>query len=137
MSGTTQSVPIPRPKVPAEREADFLPTNLRNLFYDEHGDRKRESIFHSMRSSKTQVHGYGEETARDGLPTEKWARSSVGGRPNVGGLDDPRLKALPALKKIKDKIMLGTVTVVAGRFVIARVVGSTEIGREFRLGKQR
>ncbi|KAF9024026.1 hypothetical protein BDZ89DRAFT_1114824 [Hymenopellis radicata] len=128
------------PKVPATRGSAFRPRKLQDLFYvgyDDKGERKRYSIFHSMYSSDGQVHRYGAEAARHGHPQGKGARLVVNDRPNVGGLDDPRLKALPASKEIKDKIMLGTVTVVAGRFVIARDVGSEPTGREFRPRNQR
>ncbi|KAF9024059.1 hypothetical protein BDZ89DRAFT_1069434 [Hymenopellis radicata] len=106
----------------------WKPTKLKDLFYwgydnsdpKNKGVRVKYSIFNVIFQSDRQVSEYGEE-----------------GFPDVGGLRDERVRALPSSKTVNDSIDLGIVILVAGRFIITRNVGSVKTQREFRIMTQR
>ncbi len=116
----------------------WKPTKLEDLFYwgydnsdsTKPGVRVKYHIYNVIFHSDRQISGYGMEAARDSKPP----RTQHGPYyPDVGGLRDDRVHALPASKTVDDRINLGTVILLAGRFVIARNVGTVKTQREFRV----
>ncbi|KAF8869335.1 hypothetical protein CPB85DRAFT_1359034 [Mucidula mucida] len=128
------------PKLPL---ASWKPTKLKELFYWGYDDsnktgsarRVKYSIYRTMRESNKQVWRYGLEAARDGPPSNNELPPTHHTKdfPDVGGLRDPRIQALPASARVNDHIRLGIVIVVAGRFVITKEVGKARTKREFRV----
>ncbi|KAF9024036.1 hypothetical protein BDZ89DRAFT_1069417 [Hymenopellis radicata] len=127
------------PTLPTARATGWKPTKLKDLFYwgydnsdpKKRGVRVKYSIFNVIFQSDIQVWQYGKEVAKDSKPSKK------GGFPDVGGLRDERVRALPPSKTVNDSIDLGIVILVAGRFIITRNVGSVKTQREFRIMTQR
>ncbi|KAF8867890.1 hypothetical protein CPB85DRAFT_1368766 [Mucidula mucida] len=130
------------PALPKPPLASWKPTKLKELFYWGYDDsnktgsarRVKYSIYRTMRESNKQVWRYGLEAARDGPPSNNELPPTHNTKdfPDVGGLRDPRIQALPASARVNDHIRLGIVIVVAGRFVITKEVGKARTKREFR-----